>query len=73
MGAMSVSDADAGMHRRLATYLPPQTRVDLSSRDFAGAADALTWPQMQEMVRSGLIEIQPHSKTHANLSRAPGG
>ena len=28
---------------------------------------------MQEMVRSGLIEIQPHSKTHANLTvRLPG-
>ena len=41
--------------------------------DFVGAADALTWPQMQEMVRSGLIEIQPHSKTHANLTvRLPG-
>ena len=36
--------------------------------DFVGAADALTWPQMQEMVRSGLIEIQPHSKTHSNLT-----
>ena len=41
--------------------------------DFVGASDALTWPQMQEMVRSGLIEIQPHSKTHANLTvRLPG-
>lgn len=41
--------------------------------DFAGAGDALTWPQMQEMVRSGLIEIQPHSKTHANFTiRLPG-
>ena len=28
---------------------------------------------MQEMVRSGLIEIQPHSKTHANLTiKLPG-
>jgi peptidoglycan/xylan/chitin deacetylase (PgdA/CDA1 family) len=36
--------------------------------DFVGASDALTWPQMQEMVRSGLIEIQPHSKTHSNLT-----
>jgi len=35
--------------------------------DFVGAADALTWPQMQEMQQSGLIDIQPHSKTHANL------
>jgi peptidoglycan/xylan/chitin deacetylase (PgdA/CDA1 family) len=36
--------------------------------DFVGAADAMTWAQMQEMVRSGLIEIQPHSKTHPNLT-----
>jgi peptidoglycan/xylan/chitin deacetylase (PgdA/CDA1 family) len=36
--------------------------------DFVGASDAMTWPQMQELVRSGLIEIQPHSKTHANLT-----
>lgn len=41
--------------------------------DFVGATDAMTWPQMQEMVRSGLIEIQPHSKTHPNLTvRLPG-
>ena len=41
--------------------------------DFVGATDAMTWPQMQEMVRSGLIEIQPHSKTHANLTvKLPG-
>jgi len=36
--------------------------------DFVGAGDALTWPQMEEMVRSGVIEIQPHSKTHSNLT-----
>jgi peptidoglycan/xylan/chitin deacetylase (PgdA/CDA1 family) len=36
--------------------------------DFVGATDALTWPQMQEIARSGLIEIQPHSKTHSNLA-----
>ena len=41
--------------------------------DFAGAGDAMTWPQMQEMVQSGLIEIQPHSKTHSNLTvKLPG-
>jgi peptidoglycan/xylan/chitin deacetylase (PgdA/CDA1 family) len=40
---------------------------------FVGASDALSWPQMQEMVRTGLIDIQPHSKTHANLSvKRPG-
>jgi peptidoglycan/xylan/chitin deacetylase (PgdA/CDA1 family) len=36
--------------------------------DFIGASDALTWPQMKEMADSGLIDIQPHSKTHANLA-----
>lgn len=36
--------------------------------DFVGASDAMTWTQMQEMMRSGLIEIQPHSKTHGNLA-----
>jgi len=36
--------------------------------DFVGASDALTWAQMKEMADSGLIEIQPHSKTHANLA-----
>jgi len=36
--------------------------------DFIGAKDALTWAQMREMVASGLIDIQAHSKTHANLA-----
>ncbi len=36
--------------------------------DFIGASDALTWSQMKEMADSGLIDIQPHSKTHANLA-----
>lgn len=36
--------------------------------DFVGASDALTWSQMKEMMASGLIQIQPHSKTHANLT-----
>ncbi|MEO6566479.1 MAG: polysaccharide deacetylase family protein, partial [Casimicrobiaceae bacterium] len=41
--------------------------------DFVGAGDALTWAQMKEMTASGLIDIQPHSKTHANLTlRLPG-
>lgn len=35
--------------------------------DFVTASDALNWDQMQEMVASGLIDIQPHSRTHANL------
>jgi peptidoglycan/xylan/chitin deacetylase (PgdA/CDA1 family) len=41
--------------------------------DFVGASDALTWAQMKEMTASGLIDIEPHSKTHANLTlRLPG-
>lgn len=36
--------------------------------DFALASDAMTWTQMKEMMASGLIEIQPHSKSHANLT-----
>ena len=36
--------------------------------DFVGAGDALNWAQMREMTASGLIDIQPHSKTHANLT-----
>jgi peptidoglycan/xylan/chitin deacetylase (PgdA/CDA1 family) len=36
--------------------------------DFVGAPDALTWAQMREMAASGLVEIQPHSKTHTNLT-----
>lgn len=35
--------------------------------DFIGAGDALTWAQIKAMTGSGLIDIQPHSKTHANL------
>jgi peptidoglycan/xylan/chitin deacetylase (PgdA/CDA1 family) len=36
--------------------------------DFVGAPDALTWAQMKEMTASGLIDVEPHSKTHANLT-----
>jgi peptidoglycan/xylan/chitin deacetylase (PgdA/CDA1 family) len=41
--------------------------------DFIGARDALTWEQMREMVGSGLIDIEAHSKSHSNLTlRLPG-
>ena len=36
--------------------------------DFIGARDSLTWDQMKEMVGSGLIDVQAHSKTHSNLT-----
>jgi peptidoglycan/xylan/chitin deacetylase (PgdA/CDA1 family) len=37
--------------------------------DFVGASDAMTWAQMKEMTASGLVTIQPHSKSHANLTQ----
>lgn len=41
--------------------------------DFVGAPAALDWAEMKEMVASGLVDIQPHSKSHANLTlRQPG-
>jgi peptidoglycan/xylan/chitin deacetylase (PgdA/CDA1 family) len=41
--------------------------------DFVGASDAMTWTQMKEMMASGLVEIQPHSKSHSNLTlKLPG-
>ncbi len=36
--------------------------------DFIGAGAGLTWSQMKEMVASKLIDIQPHSKTHSDLT-----
>lgn len=39
--------------------------------DFVGAPDALTWAQMKEMSASGLVDLQPHSKTHSNLTLRP--
>lgn len=36
--------------------------------DFVGAPDALTWAQMKEMTAGGAVDIQPHSKTHSNLT-----
>jgi peptidoglycan/xylan/chitin deacetylase (PgdA/CDA1 family) len=35
--------------------------------DYVGAREGLTWKEMKEMVDSGLVDIQPHSKTHSNL------
>ncbi len=41
--------------------------------DFIGAGDALTWPQLQELSASGLVDIQAHSKTHRNLIERSAG
>jgi len=36
--------------------------------DFAGAGDAIKWSHAKKMFNSGLMDIQPHSKTHPNMS-----
>jgi len=36
--------------------------------DFAGAGDAIKWSHARKMAASGLIDIQPHSKSHPNMS-----
>ena len=41
--------------------------------DFIGAADALSWAQLQELVASGLIDVQAHSKSHRNLIERVAG
>ena len=41
--------------------------------DFVGAGDALNWAQMRQMQASGLVDVQPHSKTHANLTQKQPG
>lgn len=41
--------------------------------DFVGSREALSWDEMREMTRSRLIDIQPHSKTHANLGLTEAG
>ncbi len=35
--------------------------------DFVGSRDGLSWPQLQEMAASGVIDVQAHSKSHRNL------
>ncbi len=37
--------------------------------DFVGSKDALSWNELKEMVKSELVDIQPHSKTHASMSK----
>jgi len=37
--------------------------------DFIGSRDALRWNEIRDMVLSGLIDIQPHSKSHLSMTR----
>lgn len=72
---ITIDDGYESVHRHafplLKQYGFPATVFAYS--DFIGAGDALRWPQMQEMISSGLIDIQSHSKSHRNLvERLPG-
>lgn len=41
--------------------------------DFLGAGEGLTWTNIHDMAKSGLIDFQSHSKSHQNLVvRLPG-
>jgi peptidoglycan/xylan/chitin deacetylase (PgdA/CDA1 family) len=39
--------------------------------DFIGAGDAVDWAELQEMSRSGLVDVAAHSRTHRNLIERP--
>jgi peptidoglycan/xylan/chitin deacetylase (PgdA/CDA1 family) len=41
--------------------------------DFVGSRDGVSWAQLDEMQRSGLVDVQAHSKTHSNLIELEGG
>ncbi len=37
--------------------------------DIVGTRDGLSWAQLRELARSGLVEIQAHGKSHRNLTQ----
>jgi peptidoglycan/xylan/chitin deacetylase (PgdA/CDA1 family) len=37
--------------------------------NFIGSRDGLGWAHIKDMIRSGLVDIQPHSKSHLSLTR----
>lgn len=41
--------------------------------DFIGAGDGVDWLELQEMARSGLVDVQSHSRSHRNLIEHPAG
>ncbi|MDQ2780345.1 MAG: polysaccharide deacetylase family protein [Pseudomonadota bacterium] len=41
--------------------------------DFIGARDGLSWAQLQEMAKSGVVDIQAHSRSHRNLVQRRAG
>lgn len=41
--------------------------------DVIGIASGLSWSQLRELAKSGLVDIQAHSRTHRNLSEMQPG
>lgn len=72
---ITIDDGYESVHRHalplLRKYNFPATLFAYT--DFIGAGDALTWPQLQELAASGLVDIQSHSKTHRNLIERAAG
>lgn len=68
--AITFDDGYESMHRHafpvLQKYKFPATVFVYS--DFIGARDALSWRQLEELARSGLVDLQAHSQTHRNLA-----
>lgn len=66
---ITIDDGYESVHRVALTLLRkygfPATLFAYT--DFIGAADALSWAQLQDLVASGLIDVQAHSKSHRNL------
>jgi peptidoglycan/xylan/chitin deacetylase (PgdA/CDA1 family) len=73
---ITIDDGYASVHRHALPALRkhnfPATLFAYS--DFVGnGGDALTWQQMRDLLDSGLVDIQSHSKSHRNLiERLPG-
>lgn len=66
---ITIDDGYESVHRHalpvLRKYGFPATLFAYT--DFIGAADALSWQQLQELAASGLVDVQAHSKSHRNL------
>ncbi|WKB53434.1 polysaccharide deacetylase family protein [Eleftheria terrae] len=72
---ITIDDGFESVHRYafplLRKYNMPATLFVYT--DFIGGGEALSWPQLQELADSGLVDIQAHSKTHRNLLDRPPG
>ena len=72
---ITIDDGYESVHRHalplLRKYGFPATLFAYT--DFIGAGDALSWAQLQDLARSGLVDIQAHSKTHRNLIEREAG